>query len=318
MSIYKIASPAELVACIPAILGFHPTQSLVGMWTDQKAELVWSIRFDLETPEPIIARTMLDLIERHNSEGRLLLVIYPGEHQLPSKVRDLMDRFTRHEIPVLDVLLVAEDRWWSMLCENGSCCPPEGTPVLQVVSNVEIARIADGAPSVARSRDELESRYELHIDEQPSLTQLRQGAALVTGDVWDRAELAVELLTRLTDGASDVSDDQAGVMHLLQDVKVRDITLASIIDNDQREPLVSALIDVALRTPEELRPRIAGAAGAASAALGDSSVRTWCLLDLADDDSLAVLVRHTVRYMVNPEQIRGLFRGALNIMQDAK
>ena len=50
MSIYKISSPAELVASVPAILGFHPAHSLVGLWTDEGAELVWSIRFDLDTP----------------------------------------------------------------------------------------------------------------------------------------------------------------------------------------------------------------------------------------------------------------------------
>ena len=63
---------------------------------------------------------------------------------------------------------------------------------------------------------------------------------------------------------------------------------------------------------------MAGTAAAASAALGTSSVRTWCLLDHAGDDSLAELVGHAMRYNINPNQIRGLFAKAANIMRGAE
>jgi len=71
MSYCKISSPAELVASVPAILGFHPTLSLVSLWTDARAELVWSIRFDLDTPEPMMARTLMELIDRDDRQGPL-------------------------------------------------------------------------------------------------------------------------------------------------------------------------------------------------------------------------------------------------------
>jgi hypothetical protein len=29
----------------------------------------------------------------------------------------------------LDVLFVADSRWWSFLCDRATCCPPEGSPV---------------------------------------------------------------------------------------------------------------------------------------------------------------------------------------------
>ena len=318
MSHVQITSPAELVAAVPALLGFHPTESLVGLWTDEKAQLVCSIRFDLAMPEPMIARTLLDLIHRQEPDGRLMLVVYPADRDLPTVVRDLMDRFTGRKVPLLDVLLVADGRWWSMLCADPTCCPPEGTPLLRSISPVEVSRVTDGAPAVADSRDEATARYRLCPDEQPSDAQLRAGAALVTGDIWKRAFVAIDLLVRLSSTSVDVPADQVAVMQLLQDVQVRDIALASIIDRDDRESLAAALIDVVLRTPDELRPRIAGAAAAASAALGDSSVRTWAMVDLAEDDSLADLVAQAMVSMVNPRELRRIFKDAVEMMREAE
>ena len=318
MSNVRVTSPAELVAAVPALLGFHPTESLVGLWTNEKTQLVCSIRFDLAMPEPMMARTLLDLIRRQEPDGRLTLVVYPPDRALPTAVEDLMDRFTRLEVPLLDVLLVADDRWWSMLCADPTCCPPEGTALLTSISPVEVSRVTDGAPAVADSRDEAEARYRLRPDEQPTQLQLRHGAALVTGDIWKRAAVAIDVLVQLSSTSIDVPADQAAVMHLLQDVQVRDITLATIIDRKDRESLVAALIDVALRTPTELRPRIAGAASAASAALGDSSVRTWAMVDLAEDDSLADLVAQAMVSMVNPRELRRIFSDAVEMMREAE
>ena len=83
MSHCKDSSPAELVASVPGIIGFHPTHSLVGLWTDEEAESVWSIRLDLDTPEPMMARTLLELIDSDDRQGQFLLVAYQSNPKSP-------------------------------------------------------------------------------------------------------------------------------------------------------------------------------------------------------------------------------------------
>ena len=314
MSHVRIASPTQLIASIPAVLGFHPEESLVALWVDKIGELVFSIRFDLEMPEPMIARTLLDLIARQGA-GKLLLVTYTSSSQPSANVTRLLDRLDQNQIPVADALLVAEVRWWSLLCEGPDCCPKEGTPILDVISDLELARITEGGGAVTSSRSELVDRYSLRPDERPTQAQLRHGAASTSGTLHSRAGLVMESLYRIASGSHGPSDCTA-VMQLLQDVHVRDLTLGNIIANQSPEFLVGALGHVAVRTPEDLLPRVAGAAAAASAAMGTSSVRTWCLVDHAGDDSLAALVSTAMSRGVHPKDLQEVFTTAVRVLHD--
>ena len=47
MSNTAIKSPAELVAAVPAVLGFHPVDSLTALWADPDGRVVWTLRHGL-------------------------------------------------------------------------------------------------------------------------------------------------------------------------------------------------------------------------------------------------------------------------------
>ena len=103
----------------------------------------------------------------------------------------------------------------------------------------------------------------------------------------------------------------------IDNVIVRDYVLAGIaLSDDGTDELVDVIVQAALTAPEDLRPRVAGAAAALLAACGDSSIATTCLLELADGQSLAELVRVSVNAAVPPATLREVFSSAMPMVED--
>lgn len=174
-----------------------------------------------------------------------------------------------------------------------------------------------GQPPVAGSREELLARYRLCLDEQPTATDL--GRVDVEGTALERHDRALRALRRLR-RTGDVplarSRALAQVMVLVQDVDVRDLVLARLVDADDGALLVDGLVQVALRSPDDLRPVVAGAAAAALAATGGSSVAAWAMVDHARDDSLAGLVGVFLRAMLPPAELQQVLRAADTVLRD--
>ena len=170
-----LTSPGDVVAAVPALLGFHPERSLVVLCTTVPAgTLVCTVRLDLDTPTVEISRRLLDLAARVGP-GRLLLVAYPSS--LPQwidsveegNVLDAVDTITDAGTPVADLLVVAGGRFYSQMCTDPGCCPAEGRPVPAVTTVMEAELVRDGHPAAATSRHEVVARYAL----TPALTPSR-------------------------------------------------------------------------------------------------------------------------------------------------
>lgn len=136
-TVVKVSSPADILGVIPHRLGFHPTESLVVInlhGPRRRDELV--MRFDL--PPPRHDRELADDVV-----GRLLdrgadaavLACYTGLGAPRSGLvraplfRVLRRQLRRAGVEVVDALLVNGGRWWSYLCQDERCCPPEGTEI---------------------------------------------------------------------------------------------------------------------------------------------------------------------------------------------
>jgi hypothetical protein len=127
-----VRSPADLIAAVPYLLGFHPTDSLtVVAVRDHK--VIFAARHDL--PDPGLpadladseARHVAHLVARQNVDAATVI-----GHGAPERVTPVVLRvgaaLQRIGVAVLDVLRVTDDRFWSYLCEDPSCCPPGGLP----------------------------------------------------------------------------------------------------------------------------------------------------------------------------------------------
>ena len=129
----RVSSPADVLAVVPHLLGFHPGKSLVVMGVGRpRARVQLAFRYDL--PDPPDAVHAADIAEhaaevlRHRRLSTVIGVGY-GPGALVTPVADALAAALRQAGLRLHELMRVEDgRYWSYLCENPECCPAEGVP----------------------------------------------------------------------------------------------------------------------------------------------------------------------------------------------
>ena len=129
----RVSSPADVLAVVPHLLGFHPASSLVVMGVGRpRARVQLAFRYDL--PDPADAVHAADIAEhaaevlRHRRLGAVIGVGY-GPGALVTPVADALSASLRGAGLRLHELMRVEDgRYWSYLCQNPACCPAEGVP----------------------------------------------------------------------------------------------------------------------------------------------------------------------------------------------
>lgn len=129
-----ISNPAELIAVVPFVMGYHPHDSLalVGL-TGTRIEFAachdlpppgWS-----DTDARASADAVADAVALQQS-GRVVIVGYgTAKRTIPTLLRSA-EAVRRRGVEVFDVMRVHEGRWWSYTCADRKCCPAQGTPCL--------------------------------------------------------------------------------------------------------------------------------------------------------------------------------------------
>ncbi|PYC76926.1 DUF4192 domain-containing protein [Streptomyces tateyamensis] len=142
----RMRGPADMAAMLPYLLGFYPDDSIVVVPLHGPAlQQVGAIRLDIpEDPgdwAPLateVARTLVELsAERAKpAEAVLIYLCRDPEPEGPSALsalRPLADQLLRAfrelDLAVKESLCVSAGRWWSFLCADPDCCPPDGVPV---------------------------------------------------------------------------------------------------------------------------------------------------------------------------------------------
>lgn len=131
-----LRSPADLVAAIPFLLGFHPSDSVVVVGLRAR-HVVFAARGDLGEP-PGFVEHVTSVVLRQDIDAAAV-VGYGTDERAREPVIALRDALERHGVRVFEVLRVAGGRYWSYVCADGSCCPPDGTPYDAVASPVAAA-----------------------------------------------------------------------------------------------------------------------------------------------------------------------------------
>ncbi len=158
----RLRSPADLLAILPYLLGFHPTDSLVAVGFAGPT-LIFLTRIDLpepasaestESPQELLSH-VADLIRRQGAD-HAVVIGYGELDAVDPLLCSASDVFARYGLPVGDVLRVTGARYWSYLCADTACCPPEGVPF--EVESSAVAATATVAGLVALpNRQALES-----------------------------------------------------------------------------------------------------------------------------------------------------------------
>jgi hypothetical protein len=129
----SVDSPAAMLAVVPHLIGFTPTSSLViagGRGARHRIDV--TLRFDLPDPPDhtlaeAIAGQAVSVLTHQDFTTVVVIGYGPGE--LVTPVADtLRDAFAGTSVRVHDILRVEDGRYWSYVCSNPGCCPPEGVP----------------------------------------------------------------------------------------------------------------------------------------------------------------------------------------------
>ena len=140
-----VRGAADLINAVPYLLGFHPVDSLVvvGM---ADGNIVVTIRVDLEAAvaDPDSVARSIAAMWRGGATRYLGLVFddaavpCSGDDLLRwgGVVADLLTTVNHLSGELGDVLLVADQRYWSYQCHGSGCCPDEGQVVAPAASEV--------------------------------------------------------------------------------------------------------------------------------------------------------------------------------------
>lgn len=316
-----LRSPGAFAAAVPALVGFYPSDSLVAVFLGEGRVIV-TMRLDLpegldQAPE-YVASTGSRL---GADEAVLVVCCSRGEGQLPrhAGVDAVIEALEDAGIRVKDAMLIDGGRYWSYLCRSVECCPPEGT-LIPDDTLLEAEKVGLGQLAVAESRDAVVQQYAPRPELAPSAAIREQAQSILDVPLAERAHQCWDEVRMLA--AGPIPDDHAvAVMRsrlqvAMADIRVRDFVMTRIaLAEEDTDALVDVVVTAALTAPEDLRPRVAGAAAALLAACGTSSIAVSCLVDLADGESLADLVRTSQAVPVPPQVLRDVFAQALPMVE---
>lgn len=125
----RLASPADFIAVVPYLLGYHPADSLVAMAFDGDA-LKGVIRFDLpdcseKAPD---AATHCARLLAQNAARNVFLIGYGSGQQVTPLMDGLHTAITGAGMVVLDMVRCEGGRYWSYICHDPDCCSSDGVP----------------------------------------------------------------------------------------------------------------------------------------------------------------------------------------------
>jgi hypothetical protein len=128
----RAATADAVLAVVPHMLGFYPSRSLVVLGLGDQHRVTVTFRYDL--PEPYdhvlgtdIAQHAEYVLCRERIRSALLVGYGPEELVLPVLAQTAA-KLGNHGIHLEEALRAEGGRYWSLLCDDPSCCPPEGRP----------------------------------------------------------------------------------------------------------------------------------------------------------------------------------------------
>ncbi len=316
----SIAGNEQLVACLPHVLGFAPSDSLVLAWFRGGCPESF-VTYDL-APLRAAEGDALDrwadsLVTRAVREGvdSLVAVLIPDPAEpVDDGVRladRVCDRVHRAGLPILDLLGVRSGRWRSLYCDDAACCTAAGRALSrQALRRAAAIARRDVDASTAR-RPGIRTRVARDpwaVSQVSAVLPVRPRRPR-RGDGWRDA--AIEEVTDLLLGPSGVVEpaQRARVMRALLDVRVRDTVLWEIghASADGVDRAASALSALTRSAPDVILAPVATCCAVALWLAGDAAGAIAAVdraLAVEPAYNLAHLVRTALRAGWPPDRWR--------------
>ncbi|MFI2652821.1 DUF4192 domain-containing protein [Micromonospora fulviviridis] len=144
-----VRSSADLVAAVPYLLGFRPSDGSIVVIASRDRRIVFAARGDLPAPgAPAsrvleVAANLVPVLRRQQPITDLMIVGYGAEHIDPALLT-ASEALTASGMPLLELLRVTGTRIFNLTCDNPDCCPPQGTPFDPIASLIAVQATAAG------------------------------------------------------------------------------------------------------------------------------------------------------------------------------
>ncbi|MFE2180226.1 DUF4192 domain-containing protein [Streptomyces sp. NPDC059455] len=280
-----LRSPAELADALPYVLGFQPDDSIVMIALHgARGRFGGRLRLGIprvpeEWPEVCdqLAECLISGSERRGvrPDGVVLFLCQePAEgesaQEAMERLRPLSQRLRIAcgglEVPVFEALCISGGRFWSYVCPDRRCCPPEGVPLALPGTSVMAAAATFAGVQVRGSLREMEAR----------LAPL--GAPRADGQERVLDAAGADLVPRILDGAGSatVRAQTLGLVGRMLDTfqaapPVADACAADLRDDGLLDDQEAAAMIIGLQD-RRTRDRVAGWMEEADA---DAALRLW-------------------------------------------
>lgn len=371
--VLRLTGPGEVVAAVPHLLGFTPTQSLVAIGlSGDRCALAMTLRIDL--PGASEARSVCAEVAgrmAHSGASSVVVVVYPPAIGSRTSGRegpaadggalaagttlldDLACSLAEYEVDLVELLVVANGRWWSATCGDPDCCPPGGTPVVDGTGTANLTAL--NAAGVLSGRSQLPDRATLvasiaapvgaarrdagraqraaqrrmkaeltRAGDEARLAALERFAGAVTAfraspglaleGVLGSSVLGEGDLPRESGADQGAAAAVADLVVWLRDVPVRDAVVAWVLDD--AETLLPFLIELARRAVPPHDAPVCGALAWVALCQGDGALANVALdrgLCAEPTYSMALLLLEGMQRQLPPQQLRSALADARSL-----
>lgn len=329
-TVVNVSGPGDLIAALPHMLRYVPGESIVLVCMQGRRKRTHlTLRYDLDLaayPDELCADAV-PRVEAVNPSAVLVVVFgeEPPTDGLPYRelAEALGEALDETDVPELDIVYTYGDRWWSYLCDDPRCCPPEGGEV-DLGSQTGLLLAAEHAyagavvlPSRKALKQSISYAESERIEERSKAMEAAITDTLGLSPETARRlghRMALDLLERFVDPRTTLSDDEvAELVGIAVHLWGRDEFLVHGADPEDRELLVRVMCDVVRRVPPPYDAPVCGILGWLTYASGDGTVANIAVeRALASDPSysLALLIRSGLDQQISPDLLQQAMVGA--------
>ena len=237
-----ISEPGDLIATIPALLGFTPSDSLVIVALDDDGVVVSVSRANLQN---VVGDLLVDAAKQVATAGpsAAIAAIVGTAPRGAAAVHDALDMALNHvgiDLMATHVVdRIATGERWTCACPcgaDGVVSDPRATPAA-------VAAVVDGRPLYASREDAF-----AYLDHRPCEAVAGALASIRIGSMADTLRDVLAALTRSERDAADV----ALIGKALSLAPVRD-SILGLAPTADAAPLIDTLADVAAKLPNRYR-----------------------------------------------------------------
>lgn len=301
----KVRSPGDTLALVPYLLGFTPHESLVVVsLTAGGKRFGPTFRLDLP-PEEDYRELLADRVEQivvGHGFSPVVVAVFSAQPEVADPfVRAVLDRLAARRVRVVDAFRGDGRSWWSYVCDDPWCCPPEGSPYDADASPAAVDAVLAGMAK-APDREALRAQFAPGEPGARAAVQ-REVTALSAADVAPLTpDEVATLVPRVLAGAELGPQEQAHLLLSLRLIPQRDQVWGSITRDNAGRHLETWRGLMRLAPDGLLAP--VGSLAAFAAWLGGTGVLAAHavdrVLDVAPDYPMAVLIRQAIDGALDP------------------